>query len=396
LQGSVRDHLAFSYDADYFRRQKHRAFQLARLEQSAGRPIERKSWLSCSGRCSVKVVQSLDEVAWRHFVEEHPKGNIFHTPEMFQVFAHTINHTPHLWAVTDESAGVLALLLPVQITLIPYGRLLGHLTSRRVVYGSVLCASNDQGQQALALLLKTYRQSVGNNGLFTELRNLSDHSRIQPILVEHGFGYQKHLNFLIDLDCTSDALMQGINRRTRKNIRRGLRKGKVTIEEVDQLEQVSVCYDILCKTYARAKVPLAHRSLFEAAFRILFPKNMVKFLLARVGDAYAAASVELVYKDTIFGWYGGTDRDFGRHVPNELLMWHILNWGAENRYRLYDFGGAGTPDEEYGVRDFKAKFGGKLVCYGRNTLVHSPTQLRLSKLGFKVYRALGLDWVKRV
>ena len=38
-------------------------------------------------------------------------------------------------------------------------------------------------------------------------------------------------------------------------------------------------------------------------------------------------------------------------------MWHTLDWGAEDGYSLNNFGGAGKPDEEYGVRDFKAKFG---------------------------------------
>jgi len=33
--------------------------------------------------------------------------------------------------------------------------------------------------------------------------------------------------------------------------------------------------------------------------------------------------------------------------------------------------GAGKPSEKYGVRDFKAKFGGNLVNFGRNTWIPS-------------------------
>ena len=61
---------------------------------------------------------------------------------------------------------------------------------------------------------------------------------------------------------------------------------------------------------------------------------MVKFLLAQVDGVYVAASVELLYKDVIYGWYGGMDREYGRYIPNELLVWHILSWGAENGYRI--------------------------------------------------------------
>jgi serine/alanine adding enzyme len=128
-------------------------------------------------------------------------------------------------------------------------------------------------------------------------------------------------------------------------------------------------------------------TLFEAAFDVLYQRGMVKFWLAYVDD-YAAVSVELLYKDTLYGWYGGIDRDYINHTPGELLMWPILKWGTENGCRVYDFGGAGKLGKEYGVHDFKAKFGGKLVCYGRNVLVHAPARLAISKIGYQIYRRL--------
>jgi lipid II:glycine glycyltransferase (peptidoglycan interpeptide bridge formation enzyme) len=332
----------------------------------------------------MQVVQSLEEKSWRSFITEHPASNIFHTPEMFQVFARTRGHRPTLWAVTGSAGQVLAMLLPVQITL--KGGPMRRLTTRAVAYDSVLCAPGAVGQQALALLLETYRRDVDGGCLFTELRNLSDLSHIQPTLCEHGFDYEDHLNYLIDLNRSPEAILQSIGRRTRKNIRRGLRRGEVIVKEAKEREQIVVCYDLLCQTYQAAGVPLVDRSLFEAAFDLLYPKGMVRFTLAWVEQTPVAVSVELLYKDIVYGWYGGLDRAYGSYMPNELLMWHILEWGAKNGYRCYDFGGAGKPDEEYGVRDFKAKFGGELVCFGRNTYVHAPALLRLSRLAYSVYR----------
>ena len=40
---------------------------------------------------NITVVNTLPEKNWCHFVEEHPAGNIFHTPEMFQVFKQIMN-----------------------------------------------------------------------------------------------------------------------------------------------------------------------------------------------------------------------------------------------------------------------------------------------------------------
>jgi serine/alanine adding enzyme len=115
---------------------------------------------------------------------------------------------------------------------------------------------------------------------------------------------------------------------------------------------------------------------------------MIQFWLARIGSKYVAASAELLYKDVIYGWYSGVDREYSNESPGELLMWHVLQYGAMAGYKIYDFGGAGKPGEKYGVRNFKAKFGGKLVCFGRNIKVHSPTLLRISQLGYQAYRRL--------
>ena len=117
----------------------------------------------------MQVVNHLNEDLWRAFVENHPQGNIFHTPEMFQVFSKARKHTPTLWATTTPGGEVLALLLPVEITIL--NGLLRSFTTRAVVYGSVLCDESPEGREALALLLRTYAQENKNRLLFTELRN---------------------------------------------------------------------------------------------------------------------------------------------------------------------------------------------------------------------------------
>lgn len=330
------------------------------------------------------VVQEIEENLWREFVNKQPQGNIFHTPEMFRVFNQTKGHKSTLWAVVDNDNCPLALLLPVQVTLM--NGPLRQLTTRAIAYGSILSLPGTAGQTALALLLQTYKREAKGSALFTELRNLSDLGQTQTLLNDNGFAYEGHLNYLINLNRPAEELLQSIGQRTRKKIRKGLRDGFVQMSEATTPAELEHWYEILQKTYSNAQVPLADRSLFVAAFNELYPKGMAKFLLAQVNGVTAACSIELPYKNVIYGWYGGSDRTYSDYLPNEMLIWHILEWGASNSYHIYDFGGAGKPDEEYGVRDFKAKFGGDLVNFGRNVYVHNPTLLKLSKQGYEVYR----------
>jgi lipid II:glycine glycyltransferase (peptidoglycan interpeptide bridge formation enzyme) len=335
----------------------------------------------------MEVVRDLEESSWRSFIDGHAHSNIFQTPEMFEVFRLAQGHRPTLWAVKDDDSSVLSLLVPVQITL---AKRLHRLTTRAVAYGGVLYDPRPIGKDALALLLRTYSQEIDGKPIFTELRNLSDLAAVQPILSECGFGYADYLNYLISLDHSPDKILQSIGRQTRKHIRRGIRRGEVVVGEARHRDEIALCYDLLLQSYRTAHIPLADFSLFKAAFDVLYPRGMIRFTLARVGQTPIACSVELLWKQTIYGWYSGMNRAYGAYTPNELLMWDILRWGHENDYRLYDFGGAGKTDEEYGVRHFKAKFGGELACFGRNTYVHAPRVLRLSEIGYHVYRRFFL------
>lgn len=332
---------------------------------------------------NINIVRQLDEHIWREFVDKNPHGQIFHLPEMFTVFECTVGYCPALWAAVDNNHRLLALMLPVEITL--KNGLLRKLTTRAIVYGSVLYTPDQDGEKALGILLRAYNRENRGRFLFTELRNFSDLSRLQPVLAENGFIYEKEINYLIYLNRPAEEILQSIGRRTRKRIRKGLRDKIVHISEVTNRSELDTWYDTLKKTFRKAKVPLVDCSLFEAVFDELSPKGMAKFLIATIKGIDVSCSLELVYKDIIYGWFGGVDRDYSEYFPNEILIWYILEWGANNNYRVYDFGGAGKPDEEYGVRDFKAKFGGELVCYGRNMSIHSPFILKISKLGYAIY-----------
>jgi lipid II:glycine glycyltransferase (peptidoglycan interpeptide bridge formation enzyme) len=72
----------------------------------------------------------------------------------------------------------------------------------------------------------------------------------------------------------------------------------------------------------------------------------------------------------------------------DLLQWHEIAWSGEQGYSRYDFGGAGWPNVPYGVRDFKAKFGGDLVCYGRYRKVYSRWKMALAERAYAIRRSV--------
>jgi len=299
------------------------------------------------------------------------------------MFSHTSEHSPELWAAVDSGGEILALFLPIKITVI--NGLLRPFTTRAVAYGSVLCAPHRQGQEALARLLHTYNQETKGQLLFTELRNLSDMGEFQPVLQQHGFTYADHLNYLIDLDRPITEIWRSIRPNARRNIRKA-QKLDVRIEEVSFTNDISVVYSMLKQVYKRIQVPLPDVSLFQSAFEVLHPQGMLRIFLAKVNDIGIGVILLLIYRDVITYWYTGTLREYSSYRAADLLVWNTLELGNQNGLHVFDFGGGGRPEEKYGVRDFKAKFGGCLVNYGRNTRVHAPIRLKLSQEGYELMR----------
>ena len=52
----------------------------------------------------------------------------------------------------------------------------------------------------------------------------------------------------------------------------------------------------------------------------------------------------------------------------------------------FDMMGAGTPDNAYGVRDFKARFGGTEVEHGRFKHISRPLLYKLGEWGVKLLK----------
>jgi len=332
---------------------------------------------------NIKVVRTLPEGDWRNFVSRNLSGNIFHTPEMFRVFSRTSGYSPELWAAVDSDEEILALFLPIKITVID--GFLHMFTTRAVAYGSVLCAPHRQGQEALVRLLCTYNQETKGTRLFTELRNLSDMGELQPVLQECGFTYADHLNYLVDLNRPISEIWQSIRPNARRNIQKA-RKLNVKVEEVNFANGIPTLYPILRQVYKRVRVPLPDLSLFQSAFEVLHPKGMLRLFLASANNVAIGALILLIYKNVVTYWYTGTLREYSSYRAGDLLVWNTLELGNRSGFHTFDFGGGGKPDEKYGVRDFKAKFGGYLVNYGRNTRVHAPILLKLSQEGYGLIR----------
>ncbi|WP_440945531.1 lipid II:glycine glycyltransferase FemX [Methanosarcina sp. T3] len=322
-------------------------------------------------------------------MRHHPFGNIFQTTAMYNVYNNTKNYSPiKLCAINEVTGEINGVLLGVTMRemkgLLGKG-ILGDFSTRSIISGGPLVSGNSI--DTLSEMIFEYDKKVQKRSLYTEIRNLHE---VKSLLNNvNNYTYEDHLNFLIDLAVSEEDLWRQIHKSKRKNINRATKAG-VVVEEINNKKMIPVFYELLKETYKRVKVPLSDMTLFESAFDQLVPKNMARFFLAKNEDTYIGCRVVLTYNNWIHDWYAGALDNALSLYPNDCLVWHILKWGTENNYKVFDFGGAGKPDVEYGPREFKRRFGGSLVNYGRYSHIHSPVKIKITDIGFQLYKKCSL------
>jgi len=331
----------------------------------------------------LKIKEYIRLNIWSDFVKNHPNGNIFQTPEMYDVYLRTENYEPVLLTVVknDEVVGVLLSVIQKE-----YSGVLGKITARSIIIGGPLIKDNNP--DVLKFLLNAYTQKIKYRVIFSQFRNLWDWGELKPVFNATGFEYDSHLDILIDITLKEEELWSKINSKARNKIRKSMKSDIVFKTPEPTKEIIEKSYEIFHNIYKNAKIPLTDISLFENSVKILAKKNMIRFFCAFKDDQMIGVRIGLLYKDVVYDWYAGSLHEFYKFNPNDFLPYNTLVWGHNNGFKTFDFGGAGKPNVPYGVRDHKMKFGGELVEYGRYEKVHKPKLMSMAKVGLELYKMI--------
>jgi len=328
----------------------------------------------------VTSANGIDSASWERFVKNHPKGNIFQDPIMYAAQEGIANHSPFVFSAYD-GVQIVGILSGVVIN--EYSGFIGDLSSRAIVFGGPLV--NEADNSIGTLLLRCYEESLRKKVVYSQFRNLFEMDWIKTTMAGMGFHYEDHLNIVIDLNESEEEIWKRIHSKRRNEIRRAKKEG-TTFKVREDASALERAYDILNEVYHHARLPLPDLNLFRAIYSRSTSKKGLKIFAAEHGGEMIGVMLALVYKDRIYDWYAGSYRRYYDKYPNDLIPWEAMLWGKANGYNIFDFGGAGKPGVSYGVRDYKMKFGGQLVNFGRFQKAHRPMVMKIAKTGFKAWQ----------
>ena len=343
----------------------------------------------------------IDPQQWNELIQSSPTATWFQTDEAYRFYQSVSGMQAFVYGVCEcrvESVGCKGEETSESLTKLK-GVVVGYITKeknpikqyftrRAIIYGGPLLAE-DATDEAVASLLKavtnTSRLSpFASRPIYIETRNFHDYSRWKEVFKRAGFNYQKHLNYHVNTR-TTEIAQSRIGKHRWKYIRLSMRDGAQIVDN-PTIEQVRTFYDILQDLYTtKVRTPLWSWEFFE---RLYYIENAKYILVELDGKIVGGAVCVCLPGKALYEWYAcGHDNCRDDIRPTSVAIWGEMQYAAENGYLLFDFMGAGKPDEPYGVRDFKAEFGGELVEHGRFLCIRKPL---LYKIG-----TLGVKWLKK-
>ena len=319
---------------------------------------------------------------WENFVCSHANGNFFQTPAFCRFISRIPNYDAVGISVQDKQGritGILAGMIQKE-----KGFLKSILSARLIVIGGPLVTEPDNG--ATGLLLDALTRNFSGKSIYVEFRNLFSLREYVEVFTRRGFSFADHLNYILDTT-SREQTVKNIRSTRNRFIRKSLRNNAKILTEVSA-EQVEKFYSILKKLYAsKVGKPLPPPEFFEE-FR-KDPSLGKYFLIEYENDIVAGIMCPVFAEKCIYAWYiAGEDGLHEGIYPSTLATWAPIDFALENGIGSFDFMGAGKPGEDYGVREFKATFGGELVNNGRYTRINNRLLYQMGKLGIKLLKML--------
>lgn len=324
--------------------------------------------------------KEIDASLWNALVQKSDTATWFQTPEAYALFASLPDEfKPFVYGVSEN--GQLSGIVVGYVTQ-EKSRLKQFFTRRAIIIGGPLL-DDTISNEALSALLQTVRTELSKQAIYIETRNFNDYSRWKDIFRAQGFSYQPHLNFHIDTSSLETA-QANIGKHRWKYIRLSIRDG-ATMVESPTIEQVRECYVVLSELYRdKVKTPLFSIEFFEKLYKM---PNAKFLLVAFEGNIIGGTICVSLPNKALYEWFVCGNDNYHKGIrPSSVATWYGMEYAATHNYPRFDLMGAGVPDKPYGVRDFKAEFGGKLVEHGRFLYVLKPWLYKCGVLGVKILK----------
>jgi len=330
----------------------------------------------------MKFLNSFDEIdktQWDALVRQSGVASFFQTRECYEFYAELPFIEPFAFGISQNDE--------LQAVAIGYIEKNGfgifkNFTKRAIIPGGILL-KNDIKNDVINTFLIEIIKNINNKAIFLEIRNFNDFSKWKSDFEKAGFLYQKHYNIFLQTT-DKERVTQNLSSSKRRQLKIAQRNGS-QIVQIAETKEITEFYLCLKKLY-KSKI---HTPLFPLQFfLILAQKNFGKIFAVKKNEKIIGGIVLVTFSNkVVYEWFVcGKDKEFRNNYPSVVATWAGIDFALQSGFEKFDFMGAGVPGKPYGVREFKSKFGGKQVEFGRFSYIFNSFKYKLGKFGITILK----------
>lgn len=308
-------------------------------------------------RGEISLLDPLD-ARWAALTVEHPDANIFHHPAWIELLRASYGYKPMVFAILDTSGQPLAALPLMQIN--------SWLTGRRVV--SLPFSDFCQPLTLNDTLLNDLVEGLQSWRCQNRMPEIRIHWSLPNIIDVHPTEtFARHITHL---NLGSQQVFHGFSKtQVQQRIHKAERDG-VNIKMSDRWEDMQLFYGMHLKTRRRLGTPIQPLRFFRLLWERLISQGLGFILLAYKDSQFLAGAVFLHSNKTLTYKYSASDPSYWKLRPNNLILWHAIQWGCEHGYHVFDWGR--TEINNTGLRQFKLGWGSEEQMLNYSSLTKVP------------------------
>jgi len=308
----------------------------------------------------------------------------YSSPFQLKSWAEFVNSLPNQEVKTCSFFNKSKLKALMSVSLMKEPGVKGFFSRRGIVFGGPVLHKDITNEELIFFLQKVSGDLKGK-AIYLETRNFFDYSLFKEAFKIAGWNYEPYLNFQLQLD-NIETLLSKFKYNRRREIKQSIAEG-ATYGLCENEKEIEAVYSILNDLYrTKVKLPLPSYYYFLGLYR----ENLIKVLVVKHHNKIIGGSFcPFLPSKAIYTYYYCGLRNYNKKIfPTHLAVLAVMEYAIDNNIPMIDFMGAGRTNQNYGVRDYKSQFGGKLVEHGRFIKVLNPFLYVVGKLGLKVLSKL--------
>lgn len=284
---------------------------------------------------------------WDAFVERFPGSTVYHLSAWSRILEESFRFRQRGLILTRDGRIVAGL---------PLFEVPGF-TGRRLVSspfrdrGGVLASNGAEAKTLLAAIRERARRDSFREVVVKQGNELDANIVQQFGLREHG----RWFTTLLDLRPGTNRLWDMLGNNAQGPVKQAERLG-VEVETTRTAADVGDFAQIFMRTRRRLGIPTFAPDFFQRLMERLAPIGKARLFLARTAGKPVAGVLLLTHNDTASDGYAASMPGEEKSRANDLLVWRVIGWAADNGFAHFDFG-ADSPLQE-GLLAFKRKWGG--------------------------------------